>query len=1194
MKTTDMKPAARHRLANPNRTSRHTLALVCVAVSSGLLLTAQQPQPVGSWMSVAQDVTESRVGAASAVLPDGRTLLAGGLVDGLPVASVVIYDPLTNAVIAAGEMTVARVRHTATLLSDGRVLFAGGRVADQVTPDLEVFSLPVDSEPGSAVIVGTMLAEREGHAAATLTDGRVLIAGGADAGGPLDTAEIFDPVTNTVQATWHPMNTARAGASATRLIDGRVLIAGGTTRDGEGTVRDLASAELYEPELQAFYAATTQMSVARSGHSALLLPHNNSVLIAGGSSNGALVESADLFLPAEFPDAISVGTGEFSPTGAMLAARHGAVAGPADDGAAFVTGGTSVDEHGDVVVSAHAETYRFATIKTDKGDYYPGETVFITGSGWVPGETVSLLLQEWENEHSDRVFEPIADMDGTIAASFLVEEHHLGVRFYLTARGTESKAQMTFTDGPRIGAVTVGAQNPAPLTAAAGNTATYGVSTARTQNGTVNGVMSIEWSTPAPAGIAHSFNPATWTANGGNAFPTVVLTLTTDGTTEAGTYPFTVKAAAGSDISTGGSGTLVVALPCSAPSITTQPSAVSITYGSNAVFTAAASGEPAPSVQWQVSTTAGATWADLDGQTATTLTLTAPPVALSGHQYRAVFTNNCKGAQIVPTDAATLTVGALAVTGSFTASSKVYDGDTTADVLTRSLSGVVGEDAVALIGGTAAFADANAGTSKVVSLSGASLSGADAGNYSLGSVDTTTADIFKADATISVEGYEGAYDGAAHGASGSATGVNDEALSGLDLGDRFTNVPGGTANWTFTDETGNYHDASGTAEIVIDKANATVNVTGYSGVYDGAAHGATGTATGVNGEALTGLNLGASFTNVPGGSANWTFTDQTGNYNDASGTGAIVIEKADATVIVTGYSGVYDGAAHGASGSATGVNGEALAGLTLGASFTNVPGGTANWAFSDATGNYHDESGSVAVVITTKPLTVTGITAISKPWDGNTVATLDLTGAALVGAVAGDAVTLNTGAATGTFASSSVGTWPVTIGGLSISGSSSGNYTLTQPTATATIGAWHMAGFHQPVGAINSIVLAPGAPLPAGNAGTMWHMIKGGNTVPLKFNVFTAEGGTELTTTSSAIASFQAWRLASCVGGTAEDALEAAELSTGGTLLRYDVTGGQFIQNWQTPKVGGSDSCYRATVTAKDGSTISAFFKVKK
>ena len=59
---------------------------------------------------------------------------------------------------------------------------------------------------------------------------------------------------------------------------------------------------------------------------------------------------------------------------------------------------------------------------------------------------------------------------------------------------------------------------------------------------------------------------------------------------------------------------------------------------------------------------------------------------------------------------------------------------------------------------------------------------------------------------------------------------------------------------------------------------------------------------------LTGLNLGASFTNVPGGTASWTFTDATGNYNNTSGTAAIVISKAviaaaSLTDLVKAYTG---------------------------------------------------------------------------------------------------------------------------------------------------------------------------------------------------------------------------------------------------------------------------------------------------
>ena len=219
-------------------------------------------------------------------------------------------------------------------------------------------------------------------------------------------------------------------------------------------------------------------------------------------------------------------------------------------------------------------------------------------------------------------------------------------------------------------------------------------------------------------------------------------------------------------------------------------------------------------------------------------------------------------------------------------------------------------------------------------------------------------------ATIAVSGYTGTYDGAPHGATGTATGVNGEDLTHLlHLGDLFTDAPGGTATWTFSGDT-NHNAATGTAAITINPADATIAVSGYTGTYDGAAHGATGTAAGVNGEDLTSLlDLGASFTNVVSdGTATWTFSGDT-NYNAATGTAAITINPADATIAVSGFTGTYDGAAHGATGTARGVNAEDLTSLLdLGASFTNVPGGTATWTF-DGNANYNAATGAAATTI---------------------------------------------------------------------------------------------------------------------------------------------------------------------------------------------------------------------------------------
>ena len=89
----------------------------------------------------------------------------------------------------------------------------------------------------------------------------------------------------------------------------------------------------------------------------------------------------------------------------------------------------------------------------------------------------------------------------------------------------------------------------------------------------------------------------------------------------------------------------------------------------------------------------------------------------------------------------TADIDAKSLTGSFTAADKVFDNSTAATVTGRSLSGVVGTEDVTLTGGTATFDTKDVGANKTVTLTGASLAGADMSNYSLGSVNTTTADI---------------------------------------------------------------------------------------------------------------------------------------------------------------------------------------------------------------------------------------------------------------------------------------------------------------------------------------------------------------------------------------------------------------------------------------------------------------------
>ena len=90
--------------------------------------------------------------------------------------------------------------------------------------------------------------------------------------------------------------------------------------------------------------------------------------------------------------------------------------------------------------------------------------------------------------------------------------------------------------------------------------------------------------------------------------------------------------------------------------MTTNPSDQTVVAGGTASFTAAASGYPAPTVQWDVSSDGGTTFSPISGATATTYSFTTS-AAENGYQYEAVFTNSVSSAT---TTAATLTVNSVA------------------------------------------------------------------------------------------------------------------------------------------------------------------------------------------------------------------------------------------------------------------------------------------------------------------------------------------------------------------------------------------------------------------------------------------------------------------------------------------------------------------------------------------------------
>ncbi|HKF43552.1 MAG TPA: hypothetical protein VKG01_10665, partial [Thermoanaerobaculia bacterium] len=92
---------------------------------------------------------------------------------------------------------------------------------------------------------------------------------------------------------------------------------------------------------------------------------------------------------------------------------------------------------------------RGPVLSADKGNYRAGETVVLTGSDWMPLETVTLTVHETGPSYCpDRVFVAAADDEGKLTNRDLVVEPHAGgVPYLVTATGQASglSTAATFT-----------------------------------------------------------------------------------------------------------------------------------------------------------------------------------------------------------------------------------------------------------------------------------------------------------------------------------------------------------------------------------------------------------------------------------------------------------------------------------------------------------------------------------------------------------------------------------------------------------------------------------------------------------------------------------------------------------------------------------------------------------------------------
>lgn len=188
-----------------------------------------------------QRAFQANAGGATTALGDGRTLLTGGVQEGIASPQAWIRSADGKSTPLAG-LNTARQYHTTTMLPNGRVLVLGG-----IDPQGRLIERAEIFDPATGVFTfeaGPLPRARAGHTVTVLTDGRLLITGGwhPDLGALYET-ELFDLPTGKSELLATELQPPRYGHRATLLADGRVLLLGGYDEEG----REYSGATLYDP-----------------------------------------------------------------------------------------------------------------------------------------------------------------------------------------------------------------------------------------------------------------------------------------------------------------------------------------------------------------------------------------------------------------------------------------------------------------------------------------------------------------------------------------------------------------------------------------------------------------------------------------------------------------------------------------------------------------------------------------------------------------------------------------------------------------------------------------------------------------------------------------------------------------------------------------------------------------------------------
>ncbi|MGZ3423043.1 MAG: Kelch repeat-containing protein, partial [Polyangiales bacterium] len=250
------------------------------------------------------------------VLASGKVLVTGGEVtSGTDItSSAELFDPATRTWTVVKAMTKPRTHHGTVLLASGKVLAIGNFYGSDcsIGSGSELYDPATDTWTA-----GPFMSTPRGDAGVeVLSSGKVFVGGGRTCGGtfsdPSNTADVYDPGTNTWKAVTNNMSAQHSTPAAQPFGTDKAILGGGWP--GYGTT---SNAEIYDAATNTFTSAP-KMSRDRGSLMSTTLADGR-VLVIGGTyyaSSYYGLSTVDTFVPAG--GIFSVGAVPAMPTNRQL------------------------------------------------------------------------------------------------------------------------------------------------------------------------------------------------------------------------------------------------------------------------------------------------------------------------------------------------------------------------------------------------------------------------------------------------------------------------------------------------------------------------------------------------------------------------------------------------------------------------------------------------------------------------------------------------------------------------------------------------------------------------------------------------------------------------------------------------------------------------------------------------------------